>query len=96
MIMLTVKIHSVQIFSPKLKLLKGRGWFILHAAFFYTWHKYCAEVMHDDVNNHRTHSSMSLKTKMNFCSRCLSAIPLMTIMMYILYYAFQIILTILI
>jgi len=52
--------------------------------------------MHGDVNNHQTHSDVSLKTKMNFCDRCLSTVPLLTVMIYILYYAFKIILTILI
>jgi hypothetical protein len=47
----------------------------------------CAFI-HGDVNTHRTHSDMSLKTKMTFCNRCLSTIPLMSIMIYILYCAF--------
>ena len=52
---------------------RGRTWWILPCY---------------DINNHRTHRDISLKTKVNFCTRSWSAIQISTVTIWILYYVF--------
>jgi hypothetical protein len=42
-----------------------------------------------DTDNHRRHRDMTLRNSMNCCSRCLFAIQIMTVTIYILYYTFE-------
>jgi hypothetical protein len=50
----------------------------------------CQNVMHSGTDNHRRHRDISLETKMNCCNIRLFAIQILTVTIYILHYAFQI------